>query len=369
MIKKTDERKIIYLYDKKLYTYNALSKLFLCSRWKIGEILKKYNITANNKRKFRNKDYTNKIIKLYNSGKTTTEISKLYNCSGDYIRKILKRNRIDTSTKVNININILKELLFDKNYSLGQLCDFFNCSSNTIERCFKKSNIDHMPYKYEIDLLNGIKICNCCKKERSIDWFSRKKLKFGNNTIIGDCKECISIKNKNARVAAKNKIKPATKKEKQCSRCKKIKNIEYFSKCSSNPDGFQYICKSCQKFAFRNYSINNPDKIFEIRNRRREREKMVKNNYSKINLKTTMSVFDNKCFNCGSGKNLSIDHHCPLSKGNPLKIDNAVLLCKSCNSSKRDTSPEVFYSKNKLKKLNKKLKRAKALSNNSQKKA
>ncbi len=35
---------------------------------------------------------------------------------------------------------------------------------------------------------------------------------------------------------------------KQCSKCKINKPLEAFSKCSKNPDGLNYICKSCVSF-------------------------------------------------------------------------------------------------------------------------
>ena len=41
-----------------------------------------------------------------------------------------------------------------------------------------------------------------------------------------------------------------------------------------------------------------------------------------------------------------IDHWQPLSKGHILEMTNAVLLCKNCNSRKRDRNPEDIYSAN-----------------------
>ncbi len=43
----------------------------------------------------------------------------------------------------------------------------------------------------------------------------------------------------------------------------------------------------------------------------------------------------------------------PLSGGNALAHDNAVVLCRSYNSSKGDKFPEEFYSVNKLDELKK----------------
>ncbi|UUV17762.1 HNH endonuclease [Fusobacteria bacterium ZRK30] len=63
-------------------------------------------------------------------------------------------------------------------------------------------------------------------------------------------------------------------------------------------------------------------------------------------------LFEHRCFNCGSKKNLQIDHHMPLSLGYGLKIGdmyNAVLLCKRCNNQKSSLLPTKFYTPSQLK--------------------
>jgi len=77
----------------------------------------------------------------------------------------------------------------------------------------------------------------------------------------------------------------------------------------------------------------------------------VRENYTAEDEAITLKAFNNRCFNCGSNKNLTIDHHRPISKGNPLTLINAVVLCQSCNSSKSDKDPKEFYTRRQLKKL------------------
>jgi len=58
--------------------------------------------------------------------------------------------------------------------------------------------------------------------------------------------------------------------------------------------------------------------------------------------------FQDKCFACNETDNLQIDHHYPLSSGYSLTLDNAVLLCRSCNASKGSRHPDKFYTPGQL---------------------
>ena len=88
----------------------------------------------------------------------------------------------------------------------------------------------------------------------------------------------------------------------------------------------------------------NLDKVREYCRKRRAMKVNLNENYTKEDEAYTMDLFDNMCYNCDSTDNLHIDHHKPLSRGNPLTRDNAVVLCGSCNSSKGTKSPSEFYS-------------------------
>ncbi len=97
---------------------------------------------------------------------------------------------------------------------------------------------------------------------------------------------------------------------------------------------------------------NNPNyKIYSVmrENRKRElRRNIGDKSLSTYEMKKVKLKFNEKCFNCGDKKSLEFDHHYPLSLGNPLTLSNAVLLCKSCNSSKSNKLPESFYSPEQL---------------------
>ncbi|RLF70903.1 MAG: HNH endonuclease [Thermoplasmata archaeon] len=50
-----------------------------------------------------------------------------------------------------------------------------------------------------------------------------------------------------------------------------------------------------------------------------------------------------ECIYCGAKGNLSVDHLIPLSRGGPDTPDNAVMACRSCNSSKGSRGVYEWY--------------------------
>ena len=61
---------------------------------------------------------------------------------------------------------------------------------------------------------------------------------------------------------------------KRCSKCKNTKNLEEFNKCKSNSDGYQYVCKICQKEWRDNNKeyIKQKDKEYQTKNKEKLRE-------------------------------------------------------------------------------------------------
>jgi hypothetical protein len=101
----------------------------------------------------------------------------------------------------------------------------------------------------------------------------------------------------------------------------------------------------------RQWKKDNYEWVRDNNRKRRELKTISDYKFSKDYAKQVYSKFDNQCFNCGSKENLAIDHHVPLSKGKQLTLSNAVILCRSCNSSKKDKMPKDFYSKEQLQEL------------------
>lgn len=95
---------------------------------------------------------------------------------------------------------------------------------------------------------------------------------------------------------------------------------------------------------------NNKDTYYRNSFVRRERKKLNGETITlSVSFKTDiMNKFNNRCFKCNSSEKLEIDHHYPLSKGNAISSDNAVLLCMKCNRSKSNKMPEQFYTEEEL---------------------
>jgi 5-methylcytosine-specific restriction endonuclease McrA len=215
------------------------------------------------------------------------------------------------------------------------------------------------------------KKCICCKTIKHIVNFAfRKDTKKYRN----QCKECM---NKKTSIYKKNlrKNDPEFVKTER-NYCKKWRdgNLEYISNKQKrwraenldydknyynknnerllsqkgnwrkeNPATAKAICKRYRK--------KHPETKRMSERKRRALKKGIKENYSKRDEQITLQMFENKCFNCGSEQNLTIDHHFCLNNGNPLTLKNAVVLCQSCNSKKNDKNPEFFYSDEQLDKL------------------
>lgn len=102
-----------------------------------------------------------------------------------------------------------------------------------------------------------------------------------------------------------------------CQSCKK--EIEVFAE----PEFF--VCSACRDWH------EESRKIYINENQSVRKRKEV------IPASLRWSVFERDnftCQNCGSRKNLTIDHVVPESKGGGLTMDNTQTLCKSCNSRK-----------------------------------
>ncbi len=169
-----------------------------------------------------------------------------------------------------------------------------------------------------------MKTCNTCKLEKNLAEFNKRKNRKGG--LRYTCKVCA------AKYDAKYYLENKEKRSKQCAKWYQ-KNKEKIAKTGAK------------------YKKDHPEKCRASDRRRRARKLQVKENYTRLDEIFTRNIFSNRCYNCQTTEELVIDHHYPLSRGHKLERDNAVVLCKSCNSSKHNKLPENFYTKEKLEKL------------------
>lgn len=137
--------------------------------------------------------------------------------------------------------------------------------------------------------------------QRKRDWYKKNKKR-----ILENKKRCYD-KNREQRLLY-SKLYYEEHKEERLKYGKKyyVRNKDRIRKCNK-----EWIKNNYLKYR----------KIANINDRkRRDREVAFGDNYSALDTQITYNVFKNKCFKCGSRKNLAVDHHKPLSKGFPLSI-------------------------------------------------
>ena len=177
-----------------------------------------------------------------------------------------------------------------------------------------------------------MKVCTKCGLEKDLGSFSKNK--YFKDGLQYSCRDCNKASNKAWYKENKEEKLANGKKYRDSHKEETAARMRVY--CEANKERRAAYGKAWAKA--------NPDKKREAVRKRRAMKELVNENYTKEDEAYTMDLFDNMCYNCDSTDNLHIDHHKPLSRGNPLTRDNAVVLCGSCNSSKGTKSPSEFYS-------------------------
>ncbi len=175
---------------------------------------------------------------------------------------------------------------------------------------------------------------------------------------------------------------------KTCSSCQRTLSRTAFNNNRTRKDGLQNVCKACMKTyqkslgchrsresyrtsdhgkqivkeCCKRYKASDKGRIAERRYRQSEkgltydrcqkqRRRDPATSLTVADISVVLEKFNNTCFNCGSYEDICIDHHRPLAKGFSLSLENAVVLCKRCNSSKCDKMPDEFYTPEQLMEL------------------
>lgn len=206
--------------------------------------------------------------------------------------------------------------------------------------------------------LKDSKICSICDQELPLSYFPKREVGSRDK-----CRRtCISCRDQYMRDYRENHNDEAKTKAKQKylenrGRILRDKKIDYHK----NPEKYLRIDKKYRdvhrdEINQRRVKRCQTDPDFRMKlayrsRRRNELKRMLDNHYSLGDEKVTRTAFGNRCFRCLSDTNLEIDHHYPLSRGFGLSLDNAVVLCESCNSSKNNRWPHEFYSTDELYRL------------------
>lgn len=227
--------------------------------------------------------------------------------------------------------------------------------------------------------MTPVKLCLKCNQVKSFsDFHINNATKTGRNTYCKVC--CTEIHKAQFLQKYSSKIKQLEKEissgKKKCQKCLVVRPLEMFSKRKPFAKQKQSIrkitnnfyrdtCKCCVKKSLRKKYILSPEakKRKQELNRKYNRIRNItvreinKAEYTFMKdlmdqiVSHTFEKFKHRCFKCKSEKSLQIDHHYPISLGNPLSIENSVLLCVSCNKKKSNRLPEEFYSKEELEDL------------------
>jgi len=200
--------------------------------------------------------------------------------------------------------------------------------------------------------------CKTCHNILPIGEFgSHKLMKDGINT---ECKAC------NRKRAYKWRI-DNTEKHRSYSKDYRLKHIEEYKeykhkkykreKEKENTRRSKYRATHIEqeKERFLRWYEQNKEKFRVYSFRRRAIKRNINERFLARDIKRVFELFDFACANCGSIDNLHIDHHYPLVLGNALSPQNAVILCKTCNSKKGFKMPDLFYTPKKLAEIESKL--------------
>ena len=156
-----------------------------------------------------------------------------------------------------------------------------------------------------------------------------------------NCPYCIKKCSKCGKLLVANTMNFRKKKDgkyglrSRCKRCMSIENKEHYE---NNKEHYKEYMKGWRE--------NNPDKVFNNRNKRRQLEENQGGGISKNQWLEVMEFFDWKCAYSGImlDKNArTIDHITPLSKGGEHEIWNCVPMYKPYNSSKNTSDMLEWY--------------------------
>lgn len=149
----------------------------------------------------------------------------------------------------------------------------------------------------------------------------------------------------------------------KCNDCGETKPKAEFYADKSRLNGVARRCKECDRARALEYrasdEYNSVDREMErVAARTRKKEagykgigKRKAHKLSGKDFKIILAKFGAACFKCRATEELQFDHHLPLKRGGVHSHHNTVVLCKSCNGTKRELSASKFYTAKELRYL------------------
>lgn len=116
---------------------------------------------------------------------------------------------------------------------------------------------------------------------------------------------------------------------------KKIYHNEYMKEYRKT---YPKLCRQQNLQNLKRFRKRHPEKYLTYRED--DNNRLTKKAY-----KILFDKFNWECFNCGTRRDLYIDHYIPYSKGGRFVAGNLSILCRSCNSIKNNSDPIEFYNK------------------------
>jgi 5-methylcytosine-specific restriction endonuclease McrA len=128
----------------------------------------------------------------------------------------------------------------------------------------------------------------------------------------------------------------------KCGTCGETKPLSEFHKHSARTTGTDYKCKSC-KLSYQRTAKGRD--VFRFSNAKRQaHKKQLPVSLSTQEWNAILEHYGHCCAYCGKPESeagtLAQEHVYPLSRGGGYTVTNIVPACKTCNSRKRNRTPE-----------------------------
>lgn len=203
---------------------------------------------------------------------------------------------------------------------------------------------------------DSLRYCSKCNDLRHISQFQHSK---GGPT--GWCQPCRTAREKDRRAANGMKVKVfsiVTDTEKLCMQCKEMKAHLEFAPGRRGSGGIAAYCRECARVKY--YDRENQTATTLAWRKNNRAAHLARHRVNQFNRKRLIKAADDGtvtaefmtslyececCAYCEASTpfdDRTADHMIPLSRGGKHSVSNLTMACFTCNSSKRDMTPEEF---------------------------